>query len=159
MHYLLQLSSSANPDLNFWVSKLSKNSVLGVQMTRWMHRWLSPCTHHRDLVPPWPLHQRPLCKQTDGTPFGKSATLCKGMSNYLPSSYSTIFKAFQYINIWISQNKYRLSILYLYFEYIFLIDQCNCEITSKGGFSHSNETMFHPHNKPLKELTISLTTR
>ena len=32
MHYLLKLSSSANPDLNFWVSKLSKNSVLGVQM-------------------------------------------------------------------------------------------------------------------------------
>ena len=42
MHYLLELSSSANPDLNFWVSKLSKNSVLGVQMTCWTHRWLSP---------------------------------------------------------------------------------------------------------------------
>ena len=40
MHYHLELSSSANPDLNFWVSKLSKNSVLGVQMTRWTHRWL-----------------------------------------------------------------------------------------------------------------------
>ena len=34
MHYLLKMSSSANPDLKFWVSKLSKNSVLGVQMTR-----------------------------------------------------------------------------------------------------------------------------
>ena len=44
MHYLLELSSPANPDLNFWVSKLSKNSVLGVQMTRWTHRWLSPWT-------------------------------------------------------------------------------------------------------------------
>ena len=43
MHYLLILSSSANHDLNFWVSKLSKNGVLGVQMTRWTHRWLSPC--------------------------------------------------------------------------------------------------------------------
>ena len=42
MHYFLKLSSSANPDLNFWLSKLSKNSVLGVQMTRWTHRWLSP---------------------------------------------------------------------------------------------------------------------
>ena len=40
MHYLLELSSSANPDLNFWLSKVSKNSVLGVQMT---HRWLRPC--------------------------------------------------------------------------------------------------------------------
>ena len=35
-------SSSANCDINFWVSKLSKNSVLGVQMTRWTHRLLSP---------------------------------------------------------------------------------------------------------------------
>ena len=43
MHFLLKLSSSAIPDLNFWVSKLSKNSVLVVQMTCWMHRWLSPC--------------------------------------------------------------------------------------------------------------------
>ena len=43
MHYLLELSSSANPDLNFWVSKLSKNSVLGVEMTCWAHRWLRPC--------------------------------------------------------------------------------------------------------------------
>ena len=42
MHYLLKWSSLANPDLNFWVSKLSKNSVLGVQMTRWTHTWLSP---------------------------------------------------------------------------------------------------------------------
>ena len=42
MHYLLELSSSANPDQNFWVSKLSKNSVLGAQMTCWTHRWLSP---------------------------------------------------------------------------------------------------------------------
>ena len=42
MHYLLELASSANPDLNFWVSKLSKNSVLGVQMMRWTHKWLSP---------------------------------------------------------------------------------------------------------------------
>ena len=42
MHYLLKLSSSANPDLNFWVSKLSKNSGVGVQMMRWTHRWLSP---------------------------------------------------------------------------------------------------------------------
>ena len=40
MHYLLKLSSSANPALNFWVFKLSENSVLGVQMTRWTHRWL-----------------------------------------------------------------------------------------------------------------------
>ena len=38
MHYLIEISSSANPDLNFWVSKLSKNSYLGVQMTRWTHR-------------------------------------------------------------------------------------------------------------------------
>ena len=43
MHYLQTLLSTANPDLNFWVSKLSKNSVLGVQMTRWARRWLSPC--------------------------------------------------------------------------------------------------------------------
>ena len=35
-------SSSANSDKKIWVSKLSKNSVLGVQMTRWTHRWLSP---------------------------------------------------------------------------------------------------------------------
>ena len=39
-YHLLKLSSSANPDLNIWVSKLSKNSVLAVQMTRWTHRWL-----------------------------------------------------------------------------------------------------------------------
>ena len=45
MHYLLKLSSSANPDLHFWVAKLSKNSVLRVQMTHWTHRWLSPCLY------------------------------------------------------------------------------------------------------------------
>ena len=44
MHYLLELSSLANPDLNIWVSKLSKNRVMGVQLTRWTHRWLSPWT-------------------------------------------------------------------------------------------------------------------
>ena len=41
MHFLLELSSSANLDLNFGVSKLSKNSVLCVQMTHWTHSWLS----------------------------------------------------------------------------------------------------------------------
>ena len=30
-------SSLANSDINFWVSKLSKNSVLRVQKTRWTH--------------------------------------------------------------------------------------------------------------------------
>ena len=35
MRYLLKLSSSANSDLNFWVSKQSKNTVLGVQRTRY----------------------------------------------------------------------------------------------------------------------------
>ena len=45
MHYLLELSSLANPDQNFCVSKLSKNSVLGVQMTRWTHtvRTINSC--------------------------------------------------------------------------------------------------------------------
>ena len=42
MHYHLKLSSSSHPDLNLWVSKLSKYGVLGVEMTRWTHRWLSP---------------------------------------------------------------------------------------------------------------------
>ena len=42
MHYLLRLSSSANPDQNVWVPKLSKNSILGVQMTCRTHWLLSP---------------------------------------------------------------------------------------------------------------------
>ena len=29
MHYLLKLSSSANPDLNIWVSELSKKQYFG----------------------------------------------------------------------------------------------------------------------------------
>ena len=49
MHNLLKLSPSANPALNFMVSKLSKNSVLGVQMTRLTHRWLSLCYADIDL--------------------------------------------------------------------------------------------------------------
>ena len=43
MHYLPELSSPANPDLNFRVSKLSINSAQGVQMTSWAHKWPSPC--------------------------------------------------------------------------------------------------------------------
>ena len=38
MRYLLE--SSANPDLHFWVSKLSKNSILGVGHFSKKVKWL-----------------------------------------------------------------------------------------------------------------------
>ena len=43
--HLLSFKKSYHQQImtNFWVSKLSKNSVLRVQMTRWTHRRLSPC--------------------------------------------------------------------------------------------------------------------
>ena len=71
MHYLLELSSSANSDLNFWVSKLSKNSVLGVQMTRWAHRRQSPCNQEaasigiwsKSPIPKSPFAKRPMLKR------------------------------------------------------------------------------------------------
>ena len=37
----------------FWVSKLSKSSVLGVQMTRWTYRRLSPAFRTASCLPAW----------------------------------------------------------------------------------------------------------